>query len=144
MINKLINKNNCPIDIFGVGSNYGVSYDLPVMACVYKLVETEGRPVSKNSLGKQYLPYSKQVHRYYENNIFDHDIVTKQDNILNKGIALIDQVLDKGDLMYSKLSIDEIRTYVVNQFRALPEEYKDLDSHEKFKGIQHVYQGELK
>ena len=132
-INKLINKNNCPIDIFGVGSNYGVSSDLPVMECVYKLVETEGRPVSKNSLGKQYLPYSKQVHRYYENNIFDHDIVTKQDDILHKGIALIDDVLDKGDLMYSTLSIDEIRTYVANQFRALPEEYKDLESHEKFK-----------
>ena len=132
-INKLINNNNCPIDIFGVGSNYGVSADLPVMECVYKLVETEGRPVSKNSLGKQYLPYSKQVYRYYENNIIDHDIVTKQDNILDKGIPLIDQVLDKGDLMYSKLSIDEIRTYVANQFRSLPEEYKDLDSAEKFK-----------
>ena len=131
-INKLINQNNCPIDIFGVGSNYGVSYDLPVMECVYKLVETEGRPVSKNSLGKQYLPYSKQVYRYYENNIFDHDIVTKLDNILDKGIPLIDQVFDKGDLRYSKLPIDEIRTYVANQFRSLPEEYKDLYSAEKF------------
>ncbi len=131
-INKLINQNNCPIDIFGVGSNYGVSVDLPVMECVYKLVETEGRPVSKNSLGKQYLPYSKQVYRYYENNILDHDIVTKLDNILDKGIPLIDQVFVKGDLKYSKLPIDEIRTYVANQFRSLPEEYKDLYSAEKF------------
>tara|TARA_B100000586_G_scaffold229767_1_gene178284 strand:- start:2316 stop:3551 length:1236 start_codon:yes stop_codon:yes gene_type:complete len=131
-IDKLINQNNCPIDIFGVGSNYGVSADLPVMECVYKLVETEGRPVSKNSLGKQYLPYSKQVYRYYENNIFDHDIVTKLDNILDKGIPLIDQVFDKGDLRYSRLPIDEIRTYVANQFRSLPEEYKDLYSAEKF------------
>ena len=131
-INKLINQNNCPIDIFGVGSNYGVSADLPVMECVYKLVETEGRPVSKNSLGKQYLPYSKQVYRYYKNNIFDHDIVTKLDNILDKGIPLIDQVFDKDDLRYSKLPIDEIRTYVANQFRSLPEEYKDLYSAEKF------------
>ena len=70
--------------------------------------------------------------KYYENNIFDHDIVTKQDNILDKGIALIDQVFDKGDLMYSKLPIDEIRTYVANQLRSLPEKYKDLDSAEKF------------
>ena len=131
-INKLIKTNNCPIDIFGVGSNYGVSADLPVMECVYKLVETEGRPVSKNSLGKQYFPYSKQVYRYYENNRFDHDIVTKQDNILDNGIALIDQVFDKGHLMYSKFPIDEIRTYVFNQFRSLPEEYKDLDSAETF------------
>ena len=131
-INKLINQNNCPIDIFGVGSNYGVSVDLPVMECVYKLVETEGRPVSKNSLGKQYLPYSKQVYRYYENNIFDHDIVTKLDNILDKGIPLIDQVFIKGDLRYSKLPIDEIRTYIANQFRSLPDEYKDLYSAEKF------------
>ena len=131
-INKLIKTNNCPIDIFGVGSNYGVSADLPVMECVYKLVETEGRPVSKNSLGKQYFPYSKQVYRYYENNRFDHDIVTKQDNILDNGIALIDKVFDKGHLMYSKFPIDEIRTYVFNQFRSLPEEYKDLDSAETF------------
>ena len=131
-INKLINQNNCPIDIFGVGSNYGVSADLPVMECVYKLVETEGRPVSKNSLGKQYLPYSKQVYRYYENNYLDHDIVTKQDNILDKGITLIDQIFDQGNLMYSKLPINEIRTYVSRQFGSLPDEYKDLDSVEKF------------
>ena len=131
-INKLINKNNCPIDIFGVGSNYGVSADLPVMECVYKLVEIEGRPVSKRSLGKQYLPYAKQVYRYYENNYLDHDIVTKQDNILDKGIALIDQIVDQGNLMYSKLPINEIRTYVSRQFRSLPDEYKDLDSVEKF------------
>jgi len=45
---------------------------------------------------------------------------------------LIDQVFDKGDLMYSKLPIDEIRTYVANQLRSLPEKYKDLDSAEKF------------
>ena len=131
-INKLINKNNCPIDIFGVGSNYGVSSDLPVMECVYKLVEIEGRPVSKRSLGKQYLPYSKQVYRYYENNYLDHDIVTKQDNILAKGIPLIDYIFDQGNLMYSKLPIDEIRTYVSKQFKSLPDEYKDLDSVEKF------------
>lgn len=131
-INKLINKNNCPIDIFGVGSNYGVSSDLPVMECVYKLVEIEGRPVSKRSLGKQYLPYSKQVYRYYENNYLDHDIVTKQDNILDKGIPLIDQIFDQGNLMYSKLPINEIRTYVSRQFGSLPDEYKDLDSVEKF------------
>ena len=131
-INKLINNNNCPIDIFGVGSNYGVSADLPVMECVYKLVEIEGRPVSKRSLGKQYLPYSKQVYRYYENNYLDHDIVTKQDNILDKGITLIDQIFDQGNLMYSKLPINEIRTYVSRQFGSLPDEYKDLDSVEKF------------
>ena len=131
-IRLFVLQDNCPIDIFGVGSNYGVSADLPVMEGVYKLVETEGRPVSKNSLGKQYFPYSKQVYRYYENNRFDHDIVTKQDNILDNGIALIDQVFDKGDLMYSKLPIDEIRTYIANQFRSLPEEYKDLNSAETF------------
>ena len=51
---------------------------------------------------------------------------------MDKGIPLIDQVFDKGDLRYSKLPIDEIRTYVANQFRSLPEEYKDLDSAEKF------------
>ena len=34
--------------------------------------------------------------------------------------------------MYSKFPIDEIRTYVFNQFRSLPEEYKDLDSAETF------------
>ena len=131
-INKLKNKNNCPIDIFGVGSNYGVSADLPVMECVYKLVEMEGSPVSKRSLGKQYLPYSKQVYRYYENNYLDHDIVTKQDHISDKGIPLIDQICDRGNLMYSKLPLNEIRNYVSKQFGSLPDEYKDLDSVEKF------------
>jgi hypothetical protein len=34
--------------------------------------------------------------------------------------------------MYSKLPINEIRTYVSRQFGSLPDEYKDLDSVEKF------------
>ena len=53
-------------------------------------------------------------------------------NILDKGIPLIDQIFDQGNLMYSKLPINEIRTYVSKQFGSLPDEYKDIDSVEKF------------
>ncbi|GIT12383.1 MAG: hypothetical protein CM1200mP33_5690 [Chloroflexota bacterium] len=62
------------------------------MECVYKLVEMEGGPVSKRSLGKQYLPYSKQVYRYYENNYLDHDLLQ------NKIIFQIKESLYRSDL----------------------------------------------
>ncbi|MGH9283575.1 MAG: nicotinate phosphoribosyltransferase, partial [Acidimicrobiales bacterium] len=52
-----------PIDGFGVGTAYGVSEDAPVLESVYKLVEIDGRPVAKTSIGKATLPGAKQVWR---------------------------------------------------------------------------------
>ena len=50
-------------DGYGVGTRLGVSYDLPALGGVYKLVEDESGPRVKKSPGKQTLPGRKQVWR---------------------------------------------------------------------------------
>ena len=52
-----------PIDSFGVGTDLAVSRDVPAVDIVYKLVAYDGRPVAKQSSGKQTLPGAKQVFR---------------------------------------------------------------------------------
>ncbi len=52
-----------PIDSFGVGTDLVVSRDVPAVDIVYKLVAYDGRPVAKQSSGKQTLPGAKQVFR---------------------------------------------------------------------------------
>lgn len=52
-----------PIGGFGVGSRMGVSADAPFLDMAYKLVELDGQPVLKLSMGKATLPGRKQVWR---------------------------------------------------------------------------------
>jgi nicotinate phosphoribosyltransferase len=52
-----------PIDAFGVGTQMGVSFDVPCLESVYKLVRYDGRPVMKLSTAKRTLPGEKQVWR---------------------------------------------------------------------------------
>src|SRR5262249_50485536 len=52
-----------PIDVFGVGTEMGVSGDAPSLDCAYKLVEYDGRPRFKLSQGKETLAGRKQVWR---------------------------------------------------------------------------------
>ncbi|HYY06996.1 MAG TPA: nicotinate phosphoribosyltransferase [Actinomycetota bacterium] len=52
-----------PVDAFGIGTQLGVSADVPYIDVVYKLVETDGRPVLKLSPAKATAPGRKQVWR---------------------------------------------------------------------------------
>lgn len=52
-----------PVDVFAVGTKVGTASDAPVLDSAYKLVEYEGRPVTKLSPGKGYPPGPKQVWR---------------------------------------------------------------------------------
>jgi nicotinate phosphoribosyltransferase len=52
-----------PVDAFGVGTQLGVSADVPSIDTVYKLVEFDGRPVVKLSPAKATAPGRKQVWR---------------------------------------------------------------------------------
>jgi nicotinate phosphoribosyltransferase len=60
---ETIVSTGAPIDAYGVGTKVGVSADAPYLGSVYKLVEFEGRPVAKLSIGKTTLPGRKQVWR---------------------------------------------------------------------------------
>jgi nicotinate phosphoribosyltransferase len=52
-----------PIDVYGVGTRMGVSWDAPSLDTAYKLVAYDDRPVMKLSPGKRTLPGAKQVWR---------------------------------------------------------------------------------
>ncbi len=52
-----------PVDAFGIGTQMGVSADAPFVDSVYKLVESQGRPVLKLSAGKGTAPGPKQIWR---------------------------------------------------------------------------------
>lgn len=52
-----------PIDVYGVGTKMGVSWDAPSLDSAYKLVAYAGRPVMKLSAGKATYPGAKQVFR---------------------------------------------------------------------------------
>lgn len=52
-----------PVDVFAVGTKVGTSADAPLLDSAYKLVEYDGRPVTKLSPGKGYPPGRTQVWR---------------------------------------------------------------------------------
>ena len=52
-----------PIDVYGIGTRMGVSWDAPSLDSAYKLVSYAGRPVLKLSTRKVTLPDPKQVYR---------------------------------------------------------------------------------
>jgi nicotinate phosphoribosyltransferase len=134
-IDKLINKYNCPIDVFGVGSNFGVSSDIPVLECVFKLVEVNGHPVNKFSPNKTYYPYAKQVYRKIEGKYMNHDFVTKID-VEKKGYSpMLKKIYDKGEYLSDNDSVTQTRSYIKNQFEELPGEYKNIESIKQYKVI---------
>ena len=59
-------ERGAPIDGFGVGTGLGVPADAPTLDIVYKLVAYEGRPVAKQSPGKESFPGARQVWRDIE------------------------------------------------------------------------------
>ena len=66
-----------PIDAFGVGTRFGTSADAPYIDSVYKLVEFDGRPVTKLSPSKVTHPWAKQVYRSYDHEMMCGDIITR-------------------------------------------------------------------
>jgi len=84
-----------PIDAFGVGTDMGVSRDVPAFDMAYKLVEYAGRPRLKLSTGKALLPGAKQVFRVEQDGVADHDVLGCREEEL-QGRPLLRQVMAGG------------------------------------------------
>lgn len=56
-------RRGVPIDVFAVGTRFGVSADAPVLDAAYKLVQVDERLTMKLSPGKATAPGAKQVFR---------------------------------------------------------------------------------
>ena len=118
-----------PIDLFGVGTRVGVSGDAPYSDMVYKLVEYDGRPVTKLSVDKAYAPGRKQVYRLRRpDGVFDRDVVALEDEDLPGGQPLLQPVLQDGRRVAPAPSLAEIRQRFVQDFEHLDQHHKRLQN----------------
>ena len=109
-----------PIDGFGVGTEMGVSRDVPTIDIVYKLVEYAGRERFKLSPGKQVLPGRKQVFRVERDGIADHDTLARNDEQL-PGRPLLELVMKDGSrLPAGRVTLDNARARARTELAGLP------------------------
>ena len=89
-------------------------------------MEYKGIPRKKRSEGKETWPGQKQVYRYYKNGIMSYDIVTLKNDVQD-GDPLLKPVMKQGKRIISLPSINEIRKYVEEQIKQLPDYLKVLE-----------------
>lgn len=138
-----------PIDAFGVGTRMVTSEDAPTLQAVYKLVAVEEptgrvRAVAKSSAGKKTLPGAKQVFR--ESNPrggFVRDLVLPVGAEPPQGFLepLLVPVMRGGRTVVPLPELDEVRRYVQQQLRRLPEGLKSLERREPYPVVFHFDNG---
>ena len=109
-----------PIDGFGVGTALTTSNDAAALGGVYKLVESDGRPVMKAAGTKSNLPGRHQVFRTVAGDIIGlvgEDVV---------GRPLLQSIIRDGALVAPLPSLGEIRDRAAAQITALPERVRAL------------------
>jgi nicotinate phosphoribosyltransferase len=111
-----------PIDAFGVGTQMGVSFDVPCLESVYKLVRYDGRPVMKLSTGKRTLPGEKQVWRGPGGDLLG---LREEDQ---PGEALLTQVMVGGERVGAAETIETARARFERELAAVPAEALSLDA----------------
>jgi nicotinate phosphoribosyltransferase len=109
-----------PIDGFGVGTALTTSNDAPALGGVYKLVESDGRPVMKAAGAKSNLPGRHQVFRTVAGDV----IGLVGEEVI--GAPLLEPVIRDGALVAPPASLGEIRDRAAAQIAALPERVRAL------------------
>jgi nicotinate phosphoribosyltransferase len=113
-----------PIGGFGIGSKMGVAADSPFLDMAYKLVEVEGRPVSKLSTGKATLPGRKQVWRHRDGPEAVFDVVGLAGSA-GLGDPLLVEVMREGETVWSE-PLDASRDRAARERAALPARVRSL------------------
>lgn len=109
-----------PIDGFGVGTEMGVSRDVPTVDIVYKLVEYAGRGRMKLSPGKEVLPGRKQVFRVERGGVADHDILARHGEHVD-GRPLLEPVMKDGvRLPAGRITLADARARAAREVATLP------------------------
>jgi nicotinate phosphoribosyltransferase len=117
-----------PIDAFGVGTHFITSSDAPFLDMIYKLVEYEGEPRSKNSPGKATFPYRRQIRRHYVNGLMEHDEVEIAEG--EEGVGLVRPCLRHGEPVRPLPELAAIRETYELGVAELPERLKSLAKEE--------------
>jgi len=123
-----------PIDSFGVGTKLLTSADIPFLDMTYKLVEYEGVPRSKTSVGKRTIPGRREINRYYNDaGIMDHDDVATE-KAEDPGESLLETFVLNGQRTSGQISLDHCRERYIKDFNRLPADLKGL-SHSQYRVI---------
>ncbi len=132
-------KNGAPIDSFGVGTRLatGANFDsmtgeggTSALSGVYKLVESDGRPVGKQSLdepSKATIPGKKQMYRVADvDGNYVRDCVTPWDEPTPEGQPLLIPIIQNGELVYDFPNLHDIQTHAAAELKRLPDSHKSL------------------
>jgi nicotinate phosphoribosyltransferase len=130
--------HGAPIDVFGVGTDMGVSGDAPSLDIAYKLVEYAGRPRLKLSSEKETYLGKKQVFRVVaENGLDERDLLGLREEgsgevapevPAGRVTPLLQPVMAHGRLLSPLPTLQESRALFLADFAALPEAMKALQA----------------
>ncbi|MGE0824855.1 MAG: nicotinate phosphoribosyltransferase [Candidatus Binatia bacterium] len=128
-----------PIDVFGVGTDMGVSGDVPALDMAYKLVEYDGKPRLKLSSGKMSLLGRKQVFRLtnpsgrYERDVIGlsdesaDTIVKDSTGTTTPALPLLQEVIKSGTVVAPLPTLEESRARFFSDVARLPPGTQALD-----------------
>lgn len=121
-----------PINGFGVGTRLDTSEDAPNLECVYKLVEYEGHPRRKRSVGKVTWPGRKQVFRSYgEQGEMKSDVITVAGDS-QTGEPLIIPVMRAGRRVQDHEPLSTLRQRSARERGRLPKSLSSLGTQPEF------------
>ena len=132
-------ENGAPLDSFGVGTRLATGANFnprtgegapSALGGVYKMVESDGRPVGKQSLdepAKATIPGKKQIYRITDAaGNYAKDQVTLWDEDVSEGQALLVPVIEDGELVYDFPTLQDIQAYTTTELKRLPNSHKRL------------------
>ena len=132
-------ENGAPLDSFGVGTRLATGANFnsrtgegapSALGGVYKLVESDGKPVGKRSLdepAKATIPGKKQIYRMADaNGNYSKDCVTLWDEPISEGQPLLIPIIQDGELVYQFPNLHEIQARALAELEKLPNCHKRL------------------
>ena len=137
-IDTLLN-NGAPIDSFGVGTRLATGANFnsltgkgstSALGGVYKLVESDGRPVGKRSLdepSKATIPGKKQIYRVTDaDGDYIKDYVAPWDQTISDGHPLLIPIVQDGELVYDFPDLHDIQALTISELEKLSGSHKRL------------------
>jgi nicotinate phosphoribosyltransferase len=138
-------KNGAPIDSFGVGTRLATGANInsltgegstSALGGVYKLVESNGKPVGKRSLdepSKATVPGRKQIYRASDaDGNYIRDCVALWDEPISEGHPLLIPIIQEGELVYDFPNLHDLQAQTTTALKRLPDLHKNLTKAEPY------------
>ena len=124
--------SGAPIDVYGIGTDMGVSTDAPSLDMAYKLVEYDGRPRLKLSTNKVSLVGRKQIFRVYDaGGTYERDMIGSREELVpaiardvgvitDRVAPLLQPAMIQGRITTPQPTLNDHRTRFLAEFTHLP------------------------